>query len=329
MPYISNTNLILFFFIPPALVIGRGVSDTLISIISMAFLINLFYEKKFHIFKHSITYFFFIFFFYILLRGFFSSHPFESLFFNEGTIFYFRFYVFASSFTYFFLINDNFNKIKIFHKICISILILVTIDGYIQFFFGQNLLGFQKPYEIRLSGFFNQEAIIGIFLSKLLLIILIINSFINKDYKFSLFFIFLIILTILLIFLSGERGSFLLTLMFISCYFILFERKKYFIILVFSALCLIVISYFFSEDVAQRVQQTINEYKLNTIKFLPYTPHHEVHYITSIKMFFGNIFLVKVLVCSEKYVILKASHIQIIYFHLLAQLILIIFIFNY
>ena len=35
---------------------------------------------------------------------------------------------------------------------------MVTIfDLYIQYFFGENLLGFKSPWDARLSGFFNEE----------------------------------------------------------------------------------------------------------------------------------------------------------------------------
>ena len=50
------------------------------------------------------------------------------------------------------------------------ITVLITIiDLYIQFFFGQNILGFKSPWDQRLSGFFNQELkvahlLIGFFL---------------------------------------------------------------------------------------------------------------------------------------------------------------------
>ena len=47
-------------------------------------------------------------------------------------------------------------------------MLLVTIDGYFQFIFDFNMLGFEKQNDHRLSGFFNDELILGSYLSRLL-----------------------------------------------------------------------------------------------------------------------------------------------------------------
>jgi len=290
MTQVSRLISLFLFFLPFSLVVGRGVSDLTISLISILFVIYLFFQKQLNIFKNNITIFFFIFFFYITIRGLFSIYPHESLFYNEGIIFYFRFYIFSYAFLYFVLFDNNSIKLITFYKIAVWISFLVCIDGYIQFIFGQNLLGFPKINEIRLSGIFYNQGIIGVFLSKMLFLIISIRVFLFKSYEFSINFVFFIFLNFILILLSGERGAFLLTFIFIFFYLLLFQRKKNLFIFLVLIIILTSIAIIFSEDVSQRAQQTINEFKVNNIKFLPITPHHEVHYISALKMFFSNIF---------------------------------------
>ena len=67
------------------------------------------------------------------------------------------------------LVDQYSKNIDIVFKLWMTIILITIIDLYVQFFFGQNLLGFKSPWNARLSGFFDQELkvahlLIGFFL---------------------------------------------------------------------------------------------------------------------------------------------------------------------
>ena len=106
-----------------------------------------------------------------------------------------------------------------------------------QFFYGKNILGYE-PWEGRITGLFEHEAIAGAFLQKLFLfsiigILLLFNNKSKKSYFFS-FFVLLIIF--IASFVASNRISFLI-LFSISIILIIFFsilRSKLIFALVFS-----------------------------------------------------------------------------------------------
>ena len=137
------------------------------------------------------------------------------------------------SYVIIFLCKNNKNFYKNFNIFLISALLILTLDGYIQFIFGKNMLGYEQIRPDRLSGLFIDELILGSFLSKFLPII-IFFYYENIKYKKIKILNLLIIATIIpLIFLSGERAAFFMSILF--CLIILpvvFTIKKLLITLV-------------------------------------------------------------------------------------------------
>ena len=85
----------------------------------------------------------------------------------------------------------------------------MSLDTYIESFFGQNILGYGEEYGQRIVSFFKDEPIVGGYINGFYLIIIGYLFYINKNtsnkYKyiiliFSIFFITAIILT-------GERSN--------------------------------------------------------------------------------------------------------------------------
>ena len=108
---------------------------------------------------------------------------------------------------------------------------VVVLDGYYQFIFEKNLLGFEKYRVDRISGFFKDDLILGSFLSRMLPLFIGLTLFFNEKLKLSklnMFILFLtFILTFVLIFLTGERAPFFLALLALLLILILIRSYLY------------------------------------------------------------------------------------------------------
>ena len=67
--------------------------------------------------------------------------------------------------------------IKKFSIILFFVILFACIDGYVQWIFGTNLLGFKSP-SIRVTGIFNTEEVLGHFLSHLSPLLLALLSYV-------------------------------------------------------------------------------------------------------------------------------------------------------
>ena len=135
------------------------------------------------------------------------------------------------------LIKNNKINLDYFFIVCLFLICFVSLDLILQFFYGKNILGYE-PWEGRITGLFEHEAIAGAFLQKLFLFsiigsLLIFNNRSKKSYFFS-FFVLLIIF--IASFVASNRISFLI-LFSVSIILIIFFsilRSKLIFALVFS-----------------------------------------------------------------------------------------------
>lgn len=135
------------------------------------------------------------------------------------------------------LIKNNKINLDYFFIVCLFLICFVSLDLILQFFYGKNILGYE-PWEGRITGLFEHEAIAGAFLQKLFLFsiigsLLIFNNRGKKSYFFS-FFVLLIIF--IASFVASNRISFLI-LFSISIILIIFFsilRSRLIFALVFS-----------------------------------------------------------------------------------------------
>ena len=112
--------------------------------------------------------------------------------------------------------------------------LVIAVDGYVEYLTGLNISGNTSPYPGRIIGFFD-ELIIGSFLARLLPLfcgLYVLNSKnIHKIFKVSFFITFF--LTLGIIYLSGERTAFALSILFLLYILILLQisvRKKLYLI---------------------------------------------------------------------------------------------------
>ena len=157
-----KTQSTLLSLIPFLLIIGPFLADLIFTLISLSVSIYIFKKKKFEYFINKFFIFFLFFYIYLLLNSFFINFNLDSV---KISFFYFRFGLFVVCF--WFLLNQDrklLKKIFFVLLICFSLLI---IDGYIQFYFEKNLFGFSIHESKRVSSFFNDDLVLGSFLSRL------------------------------------------------------------------------------------------------------------------------------------------------------------------
>ena len=94
----------------------------------------------------------------------------------------------------------------------------------------------------------------------------------------------------ILIFFSGERAPFFNFILFLFLFFI-FNKKKYLIKLLFITLIIFLIFTSLNLNTVAKFRMfddTINQISNIKFKYLPYSSHHELYYITSLKMFYDK-----------------------------------------
>tara|TARA_Y100000389_G_scaffold205079_1_gene262788 strand:- start:110 stop:1369 length:1260 start_codon:yes stop_codon:yes gene_type:complete len=287
--FIYYTLPIIFFCLLPLLLItGPFLSDLSISLICILFLIYCFRKKNFLYFNNKFFYFFLIFWIYLIINSLINNFNFDSF---KISFFYFRYGVFVIAIITLMQTNDKFIK-YFFYCIFICFVILV-LDGFLQYFSGENILGWKNSY--RTSSFFGDEHILGSYLSRLWPIFFGLSIIIFKQKK-KLFFLFILtfILSEVLIFLSGDRSAFFY-INLSAIFIILFSQKlvKLRLITLVSSILLLIIISFINPAAKQRVfDRTLVEMNLNKEKtgdqiYIFTNTHHEI-YLSAYKMFLDN-----------------------------------------
>ncbi len=281
--------VILFSLIPFFLITGPFLSDLSISLIGILFILYCFKEKNFSYFRNRYFYFFLIFWGYLILNSIFNNFNIDSL---KISFFYFRYGVFVVAIVT--LLNNNDKFIKYFFYcifICFTALIL---DGFYQYLFGENILGW-KNFS-RTSSFFGDEQILGSYLSRLWPIFFGLSIYVfNQKNKLFFVLILIFILSEALIFLSGDRSAFFY-INLSAVFVILFSQKLYklrLFTLLSSVLLLIVIS-FINPTAKERVfDKTLDQMNLTNEankegQIYIFTEAHNEMYISAYKMFLDN-----------------------------------------
>ena len=231
-------NLIIVSIIP-FLIWGPFFPDLIISISALFFLFYVVKNKEFHYFNNRPLIIFFVFCNYFILLSIFVAKDMMLSF--ESSLFYFRIGVF-SCFIWYLIDRDKSILIFFYYTIVLCFLALV-IDGYTQYFTGINISGF-KISGIRVSSFFEDELIMGSFLSRLFPLLFAL-FLVKKKQKFEIYFIgLLFILVDVLIFMSGERSAFFF--LNLSTLFIIILIKEYqkfrLITFIIAIICVFILS---------------------------------------------------------------------------------------
>ena len=282
---IQNIFSILFCILPLALVSGPFLSDLILSLIGIFFIIISVRNKLWIYYKNTFVYLFLAFYFLILLGSIFSLSPTNSL---ESSLFYFRYLFFTLGIIY--LLNNEPKLSYYFGYVLFATILLVLIDAYIQYFTGYNLLGYEKWSVNRFSGFLKDEAL-GRYLAYLMPLLFATLSMKKIIYRYELIAAMLIlILCDVLVYLTGERTSFLL--LFLGTLIIVFNIKRYkylraicFVISI--AIVFIITNY--SPEIKRRVIDTsIQGFEIGSEDIKIINKHYDALYKTSYQIFLDH-----------------------------------------
>ena len=279
----------LIYLIPIFLVTGPFLSDLAVTLISIIFLVLLFKEKNFKIFKNKFYYAFFIFYFYLIINSLSQNQNYDSL---RISFTYIRFGLFSLALTYF--LNKDAKLIKkIFYSLLIIFVILI-FDGFLQYLTGKNILGWDLKYPgPRVSSLFGDELILGSFIARMLPVLIGLMFIFNFSNDRKFIFCILILASLFLVLISGERTAFFLTLLLLVLMSVLvYENKKILRKIIFFsfACCILIIA--FSSSIKERVVNVTLEKilasKNQENKYYIISKQHHEHYVSGVRMFLNN-----------------------------------------
>jgi len=290
---LSSIQFFLLCAIPYSLVFSIFVADFFVVLICFLFIAKNIKEKK-NYFNNVFFKFFFIFWIYISVRSLFSEDIYFSL---KSSLLFIRIGIFAVAVKH--LIEENPKRIYFLFIILASFLPIVAADGMLQFFMGKNIFGYSLgSLEGRLSGFFDQELIIGSYVARMAPIL--IGTFFYCKYlklipqQWDYYLLLIIIFLFFLVLLSGERVSNVYYLISIFFFYLFSSITKFKKIVTFFILILLIIFLFTkSEVVKQRlITKTANQIGIfNKDKpIYMYSIDHHYHILAAYEIFKENIF---------------------------------------
>ena len=278
----------LFILIIPALVTGPFLPDLFVSLLAISFFWISYHNNIWSWLRHPIILIIIFFWLYACLRSLFSDDPLFSL---ESSLLYIRFLLFSLTVCF---LWQNIERLKFYFASVIFLTVfIVSLDAYIQYFFGVNLIGIELSNPHRINGFFRDEYIIGSFISRLLpLLLYFVTIYVSFEKKLRIDIIFLIIFLFVAVLLSGERAAFFYAAATIfSLVFLNQKLRKTLIYVISLSIAAIVLLLITLPDLKQRmVNQTFNEFGFNSNSknLAIFTPIHQDHYKSAYLMFLDN-----------------------------------------
>jgi len=219
----------------PLLILGPFFPDLIVSLLALVFLAYVVRKKEFYYFNNKPIIVFFIFCIYCILVSIFIAK--DILLSFESSLFYFRIGLFSCLIWY--LLEKDKKILNYFYYALVISFLLLVVDGYFQFFNGFNIIGLPASGG-RVSSFFGNELIMGSYLSRLspLLFALFV---LRKNSKLEVYCTgILFILIDVLIYIAGERVSFVfLNLSALFIVILIKKHQKFRLIIFVCALVLI------------------------------------------------------------------------------------------
>ena len=281
----SNIILILAILLPIGLLLGTAVSETIVILLSIFFLIYSMSKGNFDWVKNKFFYLLIFLWFSLILNFLFAINQELALFRSFGFIKY-VIYIFAIKH----LLDKNKNKEILFTFLSFVVLI-TTFDIYFECIYKKNIFGFRSSDPTRIASFLKDELKIAHFLLGFALVSIgyYFEKCRNKSYKFIIAGYVFLILLLISIFLTGERANSIRSFICIFIFAILvknnFKLKK---LLIISIVISPIIIYFSSDRIRERFDIYLststkygNENFLKTFK----ESHHGAHYFTAFEIF--------------------------------------------
>ena len=255
------------YLLPFLLIFSRSIADITIVLISVLFLYYSFKKIGWGWLKEK--WFLFALFFSaygITLNSAMSIDAKETF---AYSIFFMRWPIFSMALAYWIL-----SDLKSLKKFLISLtllLLFIIFDTWWQFFFEQDLFGFEKITETRLTGPFKDNPHVGAWLAKLALLppllLILYDKYKLQIHQNYLIYSFFVISTIvfLTVFITGERMALLLILSSILIFFVglisekIFSLRKLFFLMLLSISAISIFALIFPETTQRAFFSTIDK----------------------------------------------------------------------
>ena len=231
---LAYNNLIIKYLIlslPVLLITGPLLPEIAIGIIFFLIIYKII-KKEIKDFNKNFIYGFLFFYFFIIVSSLLSDYVLLSA---TKTGFYIRFLTLTLSIYY--ILNNSNNFLILLKNTLLIIFFILIFDGFYQYFFYENIIGMTNLNKSRISSFFGEELIYGSFLSKFFPILIGLLIFFHRNNVDKILIYLMICLSVIAIFISGERASFILTLISLIIIIIstnFFSKSKFYILIVMS-----------------------------------------------------------------------------------------------
>tara|TARA_B110000238_G_scaffold83617_1_gene91991 strand:+ start:2685 stop:3947 length:1263 start_codon:yes stop_codon:yes gene_type:complete len=284
-------NLIISSVIP-FLIWGPFFPDLIVSVSALFFLYYVIKNKDFNYFFNTPLIIFFIFCIYCIFVSIFIAE--DILLSLESSLFYFRIGVFSCFIWY--LIDKDKSIFNYFYYALILCFSVLVIDGYFQYFTGENIFGYKLNITYQISSLFGDEYIMGSYLSRLFPLLFAL-FLVKEKMKYEIYFIALLfILVDVIIFMSGERAAFFfLNLSTIFIIILIKEYQKFRLITFIIAIICITVLNLNSSKFSDRMFKEpalsmgiIKNSKEIRAKVTIFTPAHDSAIRTAYNMFKGQ-----------------------------------------
>ncbi len=273
---------LIFYLFPLWLLTGPFLPDLILSLGALGFLYICFRDKRFDYFKFRAFYIFLAFCVVCIVSSLFSDDILLSF---ESSLFYFRFGIFVCLVCY--LINKDIHFLKYFFYCLLAVFCFLIFDGYFQFLLGFNVFGQELIGGFHVTSVFDRPKL-GSFLARLFPLLLDLMIMLKvKDKYLAIFGGLLFILIDVLVYLSGERTSFVYMMLSSIFIVLLIDRLKYIrLITLLLSLALIIGITIVSPTVKKRmVNTTLEQLGVGGDKVVIFSPNHDSHIKTAFNMF--------------------------------------------
>jgi O-antigen ligase len=283
---------------PLFILVGPLISELYIFAIIIFTHIYIINEKKIYFLNNKYIIFFILFYISTIFSTLLNFYSFD---YSKSAIFFFRFIFFSIAIWYVLKTYNVFSKKTV--SLYSLLLLTIIIDALIQYYSGKNILG----YEIlrnRISSFFGDELVLGSFITRFIpifLVYLLMTDNITEN-KINIFYSLIISFSSVIVYLSGERTSFFLLILFFLTLFILskYLRKLIVFIMISSIVFSLIITKLQTNEqlngsnrMFQKTYQQIIGHGSNTIeskkklfnKIYIFSHDHHGHYLLSYKIF--------------------------------------------
>ena len=273
---IDKITLLIYCLIPVFLIVGTGITELAIIILSLKFLFDFLVLQKIKFYNKELLYFLLMIYCGLLINLYFSVNPDNSLLRN---VFFIKYIIFVIGTINFF----SKKKLEFFFviKFWMTILIIFSFDLIIQFITQKNIIGLESPLKYhRLSGFMGDELKAG---ALILSLCFVVSGFLISNNKHKAKGILLLFFFIIIIFLTGDRSNFLKSI--IITFFLLFFidkkliKKTFLLILISVSLISVVITKnnVFNERFKNKMFTELKQNDFNISQFINQTEYGKIY----------------------------------------------------